>query len=91
MLSVAIPVGVFLGAVYALYYYLVRSFDTLHIWLLSGTAAVVVLAMVAALSGVSMAICLVILMLAPAVTVIGYEVQGHRHQARALLRMSELD
>ena len=84
VLSVAIPVGLFLGAVYALYYYLVRSFDTLHIWLLSGTAAIVVLAMVAALSGVSMATCLVILMLAPAVTVIGYEVQGHRHQADAL-------
>jgi hypothetical protein len=31
-----------------------------------------------------MAVCLIILMLAPAVTVVGYEVAGHRHQAEAL-------
>ncbi len=46
----------------------------------------VVLAVAAALSGVSMALCLVILMLAPAVTVAGYEIRGHRHQAEALAR-----
>jgi hypothetical protein len=34
-------------------------------------------------SGINMAGCLVILMLAPAVTVVGYEV-GYRHQAEAL-------
>jgi len=38
----------------------------------------------AAMSGISMAVCLVILMLAPAVTVVGYEVRGYRHQAEAL-------
>jgi hypothetical protein len=31
-----------------------------------------------------MAVCLVILMLAPAVTVVGYEVRGYRHEAEAL-------
>lgn len=84
LLATAIPVGIFLGSMYALYWYLVRRFDVLHVWLLSGTAAVVTLAVVAALSGVDMAICLVILMLAPAVTVVGYEVAGHRLQAEAL-------
>ena len=84
VLAVAIPVGVFLGSIYALYYYLVRRFDPFHVWLLSGTAAVVALAVVAALAGVDMAICLVILMFAPVVTVVGYEVRGHRHQAAAL-------
>jgi len=79
-------VGLYLGLIYATYYYLVRRFDTLHLWLLGGTAAVVVLAVAAALSGVSMALCLVILMLAPAVTVAGYEIRGHRHQAEALAR-----
>jgi low temperature requirement protein LtrA len=84
VLTVAIPVGVFLGLIYALYYYLVRRFDLLHVFLLSGTAAVVALAIIAALAGVDMATCLIVLMLAPAVTVIGYETLGHRHQAEAL-------
>ena len=34
---------------------------------------------------VSMSWCLVVLMLAPAVTVVGYETVGHRHLATALL------
>jgi low temperature requirement protein LtrA len=84
VLSVAIPLGAFLGLIYGLYYYLVRRFDVLHLWLLGGTAAVVALAVAAAVSGAGMAVCLVILMLAPAVTVVGYEVAGHRHQAEAL-------
>lgn len=84
VLCVALPVGIFIGSIYALYYYLVRRFDPLHVWLLSGTAAVVVLAVIAALSGVGMAVCLVILMFAPVVTVVGYETKGHRYQAAAL-------
>jgi len=83
-LSVAVPVCVFLGLIYALYYYLVRRFDPFHVWLLIATAAVVAVAIVAALSGINMAGCLVILMLAPFVSVVGYEVLGYRHQARAL-------
>jgi low temperature requirement protein LtrA len=90
VLSVAIPVGVFLGSIYALYCYLVRRFDFLHVWLLSATAALVALAVAAALAGVDMAMCLVILMLAPAVTVVGYEMRGHRHQAEALARDERL-
>ncbi len=84
--SVAIPVGVFLLGVYALYYYLARRFDLLHVWLLSGTVLVAAIAVLAAMSGVSMAMCLVILMFAPAVTVVGYEIQGHRHQAAAVAK-----
>jgi low temperature requirement protein LtrA len=89
VLSVAVPVGIFLGLIYGLYYYLVRRFDLLHIWLLSGTATVVALAIAAALYGVDMAICLVILMLAPVVTVVGYEMQGYRHQAEAVAIQDE--
>jgi low temperature requirement protein LtrA len=88
VLTVAVPVGVFLGLIYALYYYLVRRFDPFHLWLLSATAGVVAVAVGAALSGVSMAVCLVILMFAPAVTVVGYEARGYRHQADSLARGS---
>jgi low temperature requirement protein LtrA len=86
VLSVTIPVGVFLGSIYALYSYLLNRFDPFHVWLLIATAAVAALAVIAALAGVDMAVCLVILMLAPAVTVVGYEMLGHRHQAEALAR-----
>ncbi|MBK8092635.1 MAG: low temperature requirement protein A [Verrucomicrobiaceae bacterium] len=86
VLSVAIPVGIYLGLVYGIYYYLVRRFDLLHVWLLAGTAAVVALAIGAAMGGMSMSVCLMVLMFAPVVTVIGYEVHGHRHQAEALAK-----
>jgi len=86
VLSVVIPVAIFLASIYGLYYYLVRQFDLLHLWLFSGTAAVVALAIITALCGLNMAICLVILVLAPAVTVVGYEWSGHRYQAAALVQ-----
>ena len=85
VLTVALPVAVFLCLIHALYYYLVRRFDPFHVWLLMGTAAVVAAAVIAALSGTSMAVCLVIVMLAPAVTVVVYELRGYRHQAAALV------
>ena len=84
VLTVAVPVAVFLGLIYALYYYLVRRFDPFHVWLLTATAAVIAVAVGAALSGIGMAVCLVILTLAPVVTVVGYEVRGYRHQAQSL-------
>ena len=86
VLTVAIPVGVFLLSIYGLYYYLVRQFDLFHVWLLLATGLVVAIAVIAAASGVGMAVCLIILMFAPAVTVLGYEIQGHRHQAETLAR-----
>jgi hypothetical protein len=35
-------------------------------------------------AGVSMAACLLVVMLAPMVTVVGYELLGHRHAAEAM-------
>jgi low temperature requirement protein LtrA len=84
LLCVAIPVGTFLGLSYALYYYLVRRSDRLHIWLLVATSATVAMSITAAAAGLNMAICLMILMVAPSVTIIGYEVSGHRHQDESL-------
>ena len=42
---------------------------------------------VLAAAGVSVAVCLLVLALAPAVTVVGYETLGHRHMAEALERL----
>lgn len=84
--SVALPVGMFVFALFALYTYLVEAGDPFHLLLLAGTASVLVLATLLASFGVPMAVCLVVLMLAPLVTVVGYETIGHRHMTVALDR-----
>lgn len=84
VLATAVPVAVFVGLIYALYYYLVRRFDPFHVWLMSGTGVVLASAMAAAAAGVSMPLCLCLVALAPVVTVIGYEWRGHQHQADVL-------
>ncbi|MFB9951615.1 low temperature requirement protein A [Rhizobium puerariae] len=84
LLTVAVPLAIFLGGLYALYSYLVESADMLHRWLLLATACVVLLAFLASWAGLSMPVCLVILSLAPAVSVVGYELWGHRHRTAAL-------
>ena len=84
VLAVVVPVVVFLGLMYALSYYLVRRFEVFQAWLLIATAGVVTVTLLAALSGVDVARCLVTLMLAPAVTVVGSEVGAgkRRHPSR---------
>ena len=86
VLTVAVPVAVFVLALFALYTFLVRAVDPFHIALLAGTAAVLVASVILATLGAPMAICLVVLMLAPLVTVIGYETIGHRHMVVAVQR-----
>ncbi len=86
VLTVAVPVAVFAVALFALYTYLVRAFDPFHIALLAGTAALLVLPVMLATLGAPMAVCLVVLMLAPLVPVIGYETIGYRHMAIAVQR-----
>jgi low temperature requirement protein LtrA len=79
VLSVAAPVAVYIGLIYAAYYYLVRRFSRLDVWLLSASAAVLIASIVAARSGLDVAKCLVILILAPAIIVVGYEGRGYRY------------
>ncbi len=86
VLSVAVPVGVFIASIYVTYTYLLAEFDRFHISLLSGTFLVIAAAVIAAVLGAPMPVCLIILMLAPAVTVVGYEVRGHLHKSEALKR-----
>jgi low temperature requirement protein LtrA len=86
VLTVAIPVGMFVLMVYALHTYLVRESDPFHLSLLDGTAAVLGAAVEVAAAGVPMAWCLLVVTLAPAVTVVGYEALGYRHLAAILNR-----
>jgi hypothetical protein len=91
VLSVAVPVGTFVLMVYALHTWLVREADPFHLGLLAGTAAVLVAAVWLAAAGVPMAWCLLVVTLAPAVTVVGYEAVGHRHLAAILNRSLSRD
>lgn len=84
VLCIAVPVTAAIALVYALYHYLIRRPDPLHRWLLGITGLVIVSAVLAALGGLQMPYCLLLLTLAPAVTVVGYEWKGHRHQEDAL-------
>jgi low temperature requirement protein LtrA len=87
VLSVAIPVAVYVGVLYTLYSIVIRARDSFHLVLLAGTVAILVLSIVLAAAGVNMSVCLVVLAIAPAVTVVGYEAVGHRHVADALERL----
>src|SRR5579862_6766303 len=86
VLAVVVPVGVFLLLMYALSYYLVRRFYAFQVWLLIGTAGAVAASVIAALSGMDVAKCLVILLLAPAVTVVASEVRVDRTPSRRRAR-----
>jgi len=87
VLSTAIPVSIYIAALYGIYLAFTRHADPFHLMLLAGTAAVILLSVVLAGLGVGVAACLVVLMVAPVVTVVGYETLGYRHVAEALARM----
>ena len=84
VLSLAVPVGVYLLMVYLLHTLLLSAGDRFHLLLISLTLAVLVAAALLAAAGVGTAVCLLVVMLAPFVTVVGYETVGHRHQRRML-------
>jgi low temperature requirement protein LtrA len=87
VLSVAIPFALYVAVFYVLYSILFRVGDPFHVGLIAGTAAFVVLSVALAAAGVSVQVCLVVLALAPVVTIVGYETIGHRHIATALERL----
>lgn len=86
VIAVAVPVLVFSVALFALYSYLLQALAPFHIALFVGTLAMVVSAIVLAAGGASIGICLILITLAPALVVIGFETVGHRHAAAALER-----
>ncbi len=89
VLALAIPVAVYLGMVYLLHTLLLSAFDRFHLLLISATLAVLLLAVLLSLAGVGLAVCLLVVMLAPFVTVLGYETIGHRHQEEMLRGLTE--
>jgi low temperature requirement protein LtrA len=87
VLSTAIPVTIYVLALYAVYSAFTRHADPFHLSLFAATAAVLVLSVALAAFGVGVPLCLAVLMLAPVVTVLGYETLGYRHVEEALAAM----
>ncbi|MCK8681540.1 low temperature requirement protein A [Streptomyces lichenis] len=84
VLSLALPAGLYLLMVYLLHTLLFSAADRFHLLLISLTLVVLAAAVLLSAAGTSVAVCLLVVMLAPFVTVIGYETIGHRHQQRML-------
>jgi low temperature requirement protein LtrA len=84
LLTVAIPLGICFACVFTCYSALTRTLDPLHIWLIVVTAAVMGASVAMSTAGVSLPVTLLVLSLAPWVSVVGYEIAGHRHHAEVL-------
>ncbi|WP_372405352.1 low temperature requirement protein A [Streptomyces luteireticuli] len=84
VLSLALPTGLYLLMVYLLHTLLLSAADRFHLLLIAITLAVLAAAALLSAAGVSVAVCLLVVMLAPYVTVIGYETIGYRHQQQML-------
>jgi low temperature requirement protein LtrA len=84
--TTAVPLAVYVLSLYGLYSLLTRQIDLFHVWLLAGTAVVITMAVVMAAADGPIAASLLVLTLAPAVTVVGYELLGHRHVAALMAR-----
>ena len=82
------PGGDLRFTLFGVYSALMREHDPFHMRPAGGYARCSwLLAVVLATAGASVTVCLLVLMLAPVVTVVGYETLGHRHVARALERL----
>jgi low temperature requirement protein LtrA len=86
VLAVALPVAAYVASIYLLYMVLVRTVDAFHLLLIALTGVVLAGAVWLAATGVSMANCLLVVTLAPMVSVVGFEMAGHRHAAEAIAR-----
>jgi len=79
VLTVVVPVAVYVLSIFALCTYLVGRLDPFHLGLATGAAFFLVLPVVLAGAHVAMPICLLVLTLAPAEVVVGYELVNSRH------------
>jgi low temperature requirement protein LtrA len=80
VLALAVPVALYLLTIYALHTLLLSSADPFHLLLISITVGVLLLALLLSAADAATAVCLLVIMLAPLVSIVGYETVGHRHQ-----------
>ena len=88
VLTVAIPLAVYLIGLYLLYAQITRTLDPFHLVLIAGTAVVLVGGVLLSAAGLGLSWSLLVLSFAPLVTVVGYETVGHRHNEEVLAGLS---
>lgn len=86
---VAGPVLLYELALFVIYAILVRQFDTFHLWLFLGAAAMLAAAIAAVALGATLGAGLILVACSPAVIVVGYETVGWRHADRMLEELAE--
>ncbi len=89
LLSVAVPVGLFIVSKFVIYAHLSRSSVFTHGAYIALALAIIALAVGLAALGVPMAYALVVLMLAPVMVVVRYETSGHNTMAEDLARLKQ--
>jgi low temperature requirement protein LtrA len=89
LLTTAIPVAVYVLGIFLLYAYLAGSIDPFHYMLIGLSVALLGASVAMAAADVSIEWCLLVVALVPWVTVVGYELVGHRHNAEVLARLAE--
>jgi low temperature requirement protein LtrA len=89
LLTTAIPVAVYVLGIYVIYSLLSRTVDPFHFLLIALSGALLGASVAMAAGGVAIEWCLVVLALVPWVTVVGYELVGHRHNERVLAEVAD--
>ncbi|WP_062522572.1 low temperature requirement protein A [Demequina silvatica] len=87
VLSVAVPLTVFIALAFVWYALLVRTFDPFHLAIAGGFIALVGAGVGLAALGTSLTTALVVVALAPWTWVLGYETLGRQHMAQHLARL----
>ena len=82
--AVAVPVGVYVCTVFGTYLLLVRTWDEFYAVDVLICLLVLAAAVGLAAAGISMAVCLLVVMAAPAAVVASFELFGHRHLAEVV-------
>jgi low temperature requirement protein LtrA len=79
LLCVAIPVGAYIALLYILYSVLTRAYDPFHTLLLLLSVLPLGGSVVLACTGIGLPWCIVALAVTPWISVVGYELRGHRY------------
>jgi low temperature requirement protein LtrA len=89
VLAVAVPVAAYAACLYLLYAQITRTLDPFRVLLIAGTAVLLLVPLLLSSAGVDLVWCLAVLALSPWVTVVGYELVGHRFNAEVLATIED--
>lgn len=84
LLTVALPLALYIACVFIIYARLAGVFDASHKWQIIVAAVPWAASVALSMSGVPLVYCLLVLMLSPIAIVIAYEWVGHQHIAEHL-------